>query len=63
VASQREVGIKEKKDNLSGCPSSFKVVAGVRYAAEKKFTGRTIQFAYLANGVEVAQRKAILLAA
>jgi hypothetical protein len=35
----------------------------VRYAAEKKFTGRTIQFAYLANGVQVGQRKVGLLAA
>ena len=31
VASHRDVGIKEKKDNLSGCPSSLSMVAGVGF--------------------------------
>jgi hypothetical protein len=39
------------------------VVAGARFEAEKKIPGRVVEFTYLAGAVEVAQRKAILLAA
>jgi hypothetical protein len=39
------------------------MVAGARYAPEKKITGHVVEFAYLASTVEVAQRRAILLAA
>jgi hypothetical protein len=63
VASHRDVGIKEKKDSLSGRPSSFLMVAGARFVVLKKIPGRTVKFTYLADALEVAQRTTNVLAA
>ena len=39
------------------------VVAGARVKAEKKISGRVVEFTYLLGAVEVARRRSILLAA
>ena len=46
-------------------PESARIsmVAGARYAPEKKITGRHVEFTYLAVRLEVARRIAFLLAA
>ena len=57
------VGVQEKKDDRSGHPSSFPLVAGARYVVEKKIPGRQVDFQCLEYICLPTGRKVILLAA
>lgn len=57
------LAVEEKKDGPDGRPSSLTLGAGARYVVEKKNRGRIVEFTYLANDVEVGQRKSDSLAA